>query len=318
MKRKYILALLLFMVTGSGQAAESTSFFPASREFQITYEAQVRNLPLDAQDIKIWVPLASTRENQRIKSREILTNGQYEIQKDPVYGNDILFIRSNDPKQEIYLVVNYEVFVDGNEEALQAEEGDLGVYLEPKGLMVISDDVKRRVSEVVPQDGSVEEKARAIYEHVIQTMSYDKTEPGWGKGDTIRACLVGKGNCTDFHSLFISMAQAAKIPARFKIGMTVPAGDQGKIAGYHCWAEYYQAGEGWKLIDASEAWKAPTMKDTYFGHADPNKFLLSVGRDIELTPRQEGDNRNFFFYPYVEVDGQEWNEMEYQFEYKNN
>ena len=43
----------------------------------------------------------------------------------------------------------------------------------------------------------------------------------------------------DFHSLFISLARADKIPAKFEIGFSLPekhgAGD---VAGYHCWAKF--------------------------------------------------------------------------------
>ena len=63
-----------------------------------------------------------------------------------------------------------------------------------------------------------EEKARAIYDYVLSNMRYDKSGTGWGHGDTLYACSAKKGNCTDFHSLFISMARSQHIPARFEIG----------------------------------------------------------------------------------------------------
>lgn len=34
------------------------------------------------------------------------------------------------------------------------------------------------------------------------------------------------------------------------------------------------------------------------------RFLVSVGRDIRLVPRQQGEPVNIFFSPHVEVDGQ--------------
>jgi transglutaminase-like putative cysteine protease len=49
-------------------------------------------------------------------------------------------------------------------------------------------------------------------------MKYDKSGTGWGHGDTLRASDSKHGNCTDFRSVFISMARAEKIPARFQIG----------------------------------------------------------------------------------------------------
>jgi len=183
--------------------------------------------------------------------------------------------------------------------------------------MNVDEEVRKRASAAVQNHSTFYDKAKAIYEDVIRRMSYDKTVPGWGRGDTVRACLLGKGNCTDFHSLFISMAHAAEIPARFKIGLTIPEAGEGEIPGYHCWAEFYEEGKGWRPVDASEAWKQPNRKEAYFGHFDTNKFLISVGRDIDLVPRQAGSSVNIFFYPYVEVDGKEWDGAKTSFQFKN-
>ena len=70
-------------------------------------------------------------------------------------------------------------------------------------------------------------------------------------------------------------------------------------------------------MDASEAWKHPEQKERYFGHFDTNKFLVSVGRDIDLVPMQSGESVNIFFYPYVEVDGREFNGIKTQFHFKS-
>ena len=77
----------------------------------------------------------------------------------------------------------------------------------------------------------------------------------------------------------------------------------GTIPGYHCWAEFYAAGRGWLPVDASEAWKHPGHAGEYFGRQAPNRVLISVGRDIELVPPQDGAPVNILFSPYVEVDG---------------
>ena len=170
--------------------------------------------------------------------------------------------------------------------------------------MIIDDEVRTRAKQAAAGRTTLVERARGMYRDVIARMAYDKTTPGWGRGDTRRACLLGKGNCTDFHSLFISMARAERIPARFKIGVVIPEGGSGVIAGYHCWAEFYADAQGWVSVDASEAWKHPELADHYFGSWDANRFLISVGRNIELSPRQQGEPVNIFLYPYVEVNGQ--------------
>ncbi len=147
-------------------------------------------------------------------------------------------------------------------------------------------------------------KARAIYDYVIATMRYDKSGTGWGNGDAIWACTAKRGNCTDFHSLFIGMMRGAGIPARFEIGFPLPEDQHGgTIPGYHCWAQFYVEPYGWIPVDASEAWKHPEKKNYFFGAHDDNRLQFSVGRDIRLDPPQQGEPLNYFIYPYAEVDG---------------
>ena len=148
------------------------------------------------------------------------------------------------------------------------------------------------------------EKGRAIYNYVIATMRYDKSGTGWGNGDAIWACTAKRGNCTDFHSLFIGMMRAAGIPARFEIGFPLPSDQHaGTIPGYHCWAQFYVKKYGWIPVDASEAWKHPEKKDYFFGAHDDDRVQFTVGRDIRLNPPQQGAPLNYFIYPYAEIDG---------------
>ena len=53
-------------------------------------------------------------------------------------------------------------------------------------------------------------------------MKYSKEGKGWGQGDSVWACDSKFGNCTDFHSLFISLARGNKIPAKFEMGFPIP------------------------------------------------------------------------------------------------
>ena len=64
--------------------------------------------------------------------------------------------------------------------------------------------------------------AKVLYDLVNSHMKYDKSGTGWGRGDAVWACENKHGNCTDFHSLFIALARANKIPAKFEIGFGLP------------------------------------------------------------------------------------------------
>ena len=108
------------------------------------------------------------------------------------------------------------------------------------------------------------DKARAIYDYVFTTMRYDKTGIGWGHGDVLYACDAKKGNCTDFHSLFIAMARPKAYRHASRSDSPLPPDKHsGEIAGYHCWSDFYVDGKGWIPVDISEAWKHPRNGD-YF------------------------------------------------------
>ena len=129
------------------------------------------------------------------------------------------------------------------------------------------------------------DKARAIYDYVFTTMRYDKTGTGWGHGDVLYACDAKKGNCTDFHSLFIAMARSQGIPARFEIGFPLPPDKHSaEIAGYHCWSDFFEPQHGWVPVDISEAWKHQEKRDYFFGAHDVNRVQFSMGRDLRLNP----------------------------------
>jgi transglutaminase-like putative cysteine protease len=146
------------------------------------------------------------------------------------------------------------------------------------------------------------EKARGIYDLVVATMTYDKSGTGWGRGDVVWACTAKRGNCTDFHTLFVAMARDAGIPARFEIGLPLPdARGAGDIPGYHCWARFWRDGQGWIPIDASEAKKHPERRERFFGGHDENRVQLSVGRDLRF-PGMVGE-LNYFVHPYGESAG---------------
>src|SRR6185295_14078221 len=127
----------------------------------------------------------------------------------------------------------------------------------------------------------------------------------WGRGDTNYACDVGKGNCTDFHALFMSLARASGIPAGFEIGLYLPyeRGSQEKVGGYHCWAFFRVPGKAWVPVDISEASKDAARASYFFGSHTSNRVTLSVGRDLVLEPAQVGPPLNFFIDPYAEADG---------------
>ncbi|MBI3319996.1 MAG: transglutaminase domain-containing protein [Candidatus Omnitrophica bacterium] len=297
-----------WLVLESQGSALASRAVGSGRDVTCAYLAQINRLPHDAHTVHVWIPLAKTSREQRVLRRDVHAPVLYTVAQDPDYGNDVLHAMLEPPIPEhLEIAIEYRVRLVGPDDALADPPptlDELQRNLQSSGLVIIDETVRARARQATAGQLTKAAQAKGIYDYVRHTMAYDKTVPGWGRGDTRRACLLSRGNCTDFHSLFISMARAERIPARFKIGVVIPKEPSGVIPGYHCWAEFYADGQGWVPVDASEAWKHPELADYYFGARDPSRFLISVGRDIRLVPRQQGDPVNIFFAPYVEVDGQ--------------
>jgi transglutaminase-like putative cysteine protease len=324
---KWLVIITLMIVAGwlaagtqahTAPRVESADADPRAVVF--TYTASLPRIAPGARDVSVWIPLAKTGREQQILRRTVHSPVAYTITADPEYGNEMLHLslRSPLPQELLKVVIDYDVRLLGNAAAEErvSEFDELSRDLQAQGLVIIDDEVRARARQATQGRATVLERARGIYDAVIQQVRYDKRVPGWGRGDTRRVCLLGAGNCTDFHSLFISMARASQVPARFKIGVVIPQEASGTISGYHCWAEFYEEDRGWIPVDASEAWKHPELMDYYFGAHDDSRLLISVGRDIQLAPRQQGQPINIFFYPHVEVDGQAVGDVETEFRFR--
>jgi transglutaminase-like putative cysteine protease len=331
MKIPYISCLLAVLGTAV-LAAFSAS--PASvegatqtRTLEITYSAQVSGIPANSKRIEIWLPYPQSDDNQKVLKGKVSSPAPSKILTDPQYGNKIVHIDVRNPEVTdipvtmVFTVRRSEYVHNSFSEVTNgapASEGNLDRWLQPDRLVPLDKRIQELSTTVVAGKTTDLDKARAIYDYVIANMTYDKTPTGCCNGDIIWACDAKRGNCSDFHSLFIGLARAAGIPAKFEMGLPVavdkPAGD---IGGYHCWAEFYLKGYGWVPIDASEAWKDPAKKDFFFGALDANRVQLSVGRDLTLATPQTGPPLNYFIYPYVELDGKPFTHVSKKFAFKD-
>jgi transglutaminase-like putative cysteine protease len=260
----------------------------------------VVDIPERAREVSVWVPLPVSNEFQEITGLTITPAPA--IVREPEYGNTLAHLTWKAPfSGPLEVTLSYDL--RRREEVAHREETPQRLmrrYLEPDQLGVIDDRIRAWSGDVTRGKAGTVEKARAIYDFVLAHMTYDKSMPGWGRGDTLRACDTRSGNCSDFHSLFISLARAAEIPARFHYGFSLaPDG----AVGPHCWAEFHDSERGWVPVDISEADKDPSRSGYYFGRLSENRVNYTVGRDLVLTPPQKGPPLNFLIDPYVEVDG---------------
>lgn len=284
---------------------------PRSRHFTFDYSFTVR-VTEPGQPLEIWFPMAHSDEYQQVKIISKSSDLPLEETVEPKYGNRIFHARiAAADKLEYHFSVKYDVVrlehfaTVSNERPVRASE--LKLFLGPNKLVPVTGKPAEIAAGQVRPGMSDMEEARALYDYVFSTMRYEKSGTGWGRGDSLWACDSHHGNCTDFHSVFISMARSQHIAAKFEIGFSIPEDKAASdIAGYHCWAEFYTRSHGWIPVDISEAWKNPDKKKYFFGAHDVNRIQFSVGRDLQLKPEQEGGPLNYFIYPYAELNGKEY------------
>jgi transglutaminase-like putative cysteine protease len=299
---------------GSGLAA---SMGPRSRRLEITYEAKVAEVPAGTKELKLWIP----KPRQEGAVQQVL---KASLQAPPgatvVDGTDsagetsFWAVTVPSPVAPVVCTATLDVVRmeqknndfrnAGKAELSPAQREEVARWLRADRKVPIDGEPAQLASVVAKDEPNRLNVARSLYDAVLARMRYSKDGTGWGQGDTLWACGSGFGNCTDFHSMFMSFGRSRGIPVRFFMGLPVPEKrGEGAIGGYHCWAEFYVAELGWVPVDISEADKYPELVQYYFGNLTEDRVSFTMGRDLQLNPSPASGVQNFFIYPIAEADG---------------
>lgn len=326
--KSYFRAAALSLIVALFATASPSVWAMGGRLVEITYEGSLE-VPEGAKVIDLWVPVPSSDDYQEVMVIEDTLPAGAEINIEPVYGNRILHKRFTAPfaGKTVGLSVKYQVL---RKEVRNESAKNLGPtkYVVPEGPLrrhLLSDGndaadaTMRRVADNIGLDRQDPLRTSyQIYDYVLQHMEYGTDRPGWGRGDAAWAFLACSGNCTDFHSLFTSLARTQQIPAKFEMGLPLdPDSPAGAIEGYHCWAWFHAPEVGWAPVDISEADKNPDRASYFFGALTADRVAFSTGRNIVLSPPQQGAPLNFFIYPYFEVDGVAYDATSKAFSYRD-
>ena len=324
-----IVCSTLLVCPSRSASADSDAKIP-ERSFEFTYQVHFPATENPTGPVRLWLSFPQSDTYQEVRSLHIDSPAAYSQGHDSEYKNRFAMFKPTSQQAAAGFDVTvrfyatrreHKVTLTGatkNASAAVPSDAMLRRYLQPDKLVPLNETIATLAKEHTVGDTTQIEKARHIYEYVVSTMKYDKSGEGWGRGDAVWACTSKRGNCTDFHSLFIGMMRSSGIPARFEIGFPLPEGKtEGDIAGYHCWAEFYLTGVGWVPVDASEAWKNPAKHDYFFGANDVNRVFFTYGRDIHLSSDQKGDPLNYFIYPYAEMNGQPVKNIQTHFSFRD-
>jgi transglutaminase-like putative cysteine protease len=169
------------------------------------------------------------------------------------------------------------------------------------------------------------DKARAVYEWIVDNTFRDPKVRGCGLGD-IKTMLETRyfgGKCADLNALFVGLTRAANIPARDLYGIRVADSKEFKSLGksgdiskaQHCRAEFYDARYGWVPVDPADVRKvileekpgltldspeAKRARAKLFGQWEMNYLGYNWAHDVKL-PSSPGEPVAFLMYPQAET-----------------
>jgi transglutaminase-like putative cysteine protease len=318
--RKILWSLLcvLFVFPCALQASE--------RSGEVTLAVTIA-APDDSKDVRVWIPYPVSNDTQDISNVKIDGNfSKSGIYREKETGNLALYAEWTEATKDRSISLTFSATAkELVKRDFPAQESDIPVeiqeYLKSTHFIPTDGKIKEIASSITNDKQSISEKARAVYQWVVENTKRDPNVRGCGTGEIEVVLARRGGKCADISTVFVSIARAAGVPAREVFGLRLGKKDnQDMTKGHHCWSEFYVPGYGWVPADPADVRKLMLVKkldlkaaqkhiDYYFGAVEQYRIALARGgRGYYLNPRQNDGPLNYFMYPYAEVDGKslEW------------
>lgn len=307
--------------------AADTNSSAGWRTFRLNYTVK---LTKEGGDSSLWLPVPDVMDGyQRVS--ELTWAGKADEAKFVRLNNVPAFYAhwQSDSVREINLSTlvatrDRAVNVRGNQPAQREFDDAMENYLKPTDTMPLDGIVFATAQKAIKGADAPLQKARAIYDWVVDNTFREPTVKGCGLGDIKTMLETGNlgGKCADINSLFVGLCRAAGIPAREAYGMRVADSRQFKSLGrsgnvskaQHCRAEFYLANVGWVPVDAADVRKAVleeklalddakivALRERLFGSWEMNWVAFNHDRDVALNAQHKV---KFFMYPCAEVAGE--------------
>jgi transglutaminase-like putative cysteine protease len=181
------------------------------------------------------------------------------------------------------------------------------------------------------------EKARAIYEWVVENTFRDPKVRGCGWGDIKTMLETGNlgGKCGDLNALFVGLARSVGGAARDVYGLRIAPSEHGYRSlgvatssvtrAQHCRAEFFAEGRGWIPVDPADVRKVAleeppgnlaldhpkvqAARKRLFGNWEMNWLAYNMGHDIAL-PHSGGAKLPYLMYPNGETGGERLDQLD--------
>lgn len=317
--------------------------------FEVTTRITLPAAPGGAQ---AWVPVPSVSEQDWMRfepSRWTTNAAQSELRTDPLSGAQFVHALWDDAGEPRVLELTSTV-------ATQNRHTDLSAPGDTPPLSADDRALYTRATALIPTDGIVKdtaeqitagaqgdlEKARRIYDWIVENTARNPETRGCGLGDVGSMLEMGDltGKCADINSLYVGLARASGLPSRDVYGVRVApsafgykslgAGSANITKAQHCRAEVFLDGFGWVAVDPADVRKVmlqepPTdlpldhpkvvaARAALFGGWEGNWMAYNFAHDVPL-PGSENGPVEFLMYPQAELDGVRLDPLDYDLGY---
>jgi transglutaminase-like putative cysteine protease len=212
--------------------------------------------------------------------------------------------------------------------APKANAAELAHFLRPTKLLPTDGIVKSTAMGITAGAKTDLDKARAIYEWIVENTFRDPKTRGCGVGD-IRFMLESRdlgGKCADLNALYVGLARSVGLPARDVYGIRVASSQLGYRSlgasspditkAQHCRAEVYLQQYGWVAVDPADVRNVvleeppgnrplnddmvQRARQRLFGSWEMNWIAFNFSHDVTL-PGSSGPALGFLMYPQAET-----------------
>jgi transglutaminase-like putative cysteine protease len=318
--------------------ADELPFNPMPADGWRTFEVTAQVTPVPG-TMRVWLPLPSLQDDAWIKPMGNLWRGNAtDIRPavDPVYGAQVLVANwhaSDATAPELELVSRFSVRdravnFDQPAQVPLLDTATLARCTEATRLIPIDGIVRQTALDVTRGKKRDLDKARAIYDWVVENTERNPKTRGCGLGDIRFMLETGDltGKCADLNALYVGLARAVGLPARDLYGIRVAdsrfgykcLGKSGDISkAQHCRAEVWLRNYGWVPVDPADVRKVVleempglTLKDKIvvavreklFGAWETNWLPYNTAHDVALQG-SSGLLIPYLMYPQGETEG---------------